>query len=106
MPEESSQPTIPGPEIDNIISDLQVLSEKCKRDIANKFYWSTIYYCSEFNRILAQVKQIFPGRFEDVRDIVIDADALGEIRGGGRHRQIQSHIFLRLMLRLVRSMPV
>jgi len=82
MPEESSQPTIPGPEIDNIISDLQVLSEKCKRDIANKFYWSTIYYCSEFNRILAQVKQIFPGRFEDVRDIVIDADALGEIRGG------------------------
>lgn len=52
--------------IDNIISDLRVLSQKCQRDIDNKFYFNIEYYRNEFNRILTEVKQHQPESFEDI----------------------------------------
>jgi len=79
MPEESSESTIPISSMDNIISDLKVLHEKCERDIATKFDFNIKYYYDEFNRILTQLKHNCPDKFEDVEYIDIKSGLKGRI---------------------------
>ena len=58
--------------MENIIGDLRVLSDKCNRDAVSKFYFNYEYYLTEVNRILVELKQIYPEIFQDI-DMIEDA---------------------------------
>jgi len=58
--------------MNNIISDLKVLSDKCNRDVDNKYPFNYEYYLNEVNRIISELKRIQP---EMVMDISVIEDA-------------------------------
>lgn len=71
MSEESFEPSKSLLSIENMISDLEVLSEKCERDIGKKEIWNTPYYVDEFNSILDQAKKYYPTRCVDISHVEI-----------------------------------
>lgn len=58
--------------MENIIGDLKVLSQKCNRDVDNKYPFNYEYYLAELNCIISKLRQIQPEAFKDI-DPVEDA---------------------------------
>lgn len=53
----------------SIIGDLEVLSEKCNRDVDSKYPFNYEYYLKELNRIIAELSQLNPDVVENVNPI-------------------------------------
>ena len=52
-----------------VVSDLEVLSNKCSRDIENEQSLNAEYYRQEYNRILEEAKKAQPERVADINSI-------------------------------------
>lgn len=52
-----------------VVSDLQVLSEKCSRDIKDKQWVNNELYLNEYNRLLEEAKKAQPDNVADINPI-------------------------------------
>ncbi|MFC1908409.1 hypothetical protein ACFLXD_00815 [Chloroflexota bacterium] len=52
-----------------VLSDLEVLADKCSRDIKNKQWVIAEQYREEYNRILDEVKKVQPALVSDMISI-------------------------------------
>ena len=64
----------------NVVGDLKVLSDKCNRDVDNKYPFNYEYYLRELNRIISELKQIQPKTVEDI-SLVEDASVKSTVSG-------------------------
>jgi len=92
MAREPSKEANSGLDLADILSDLQVLSKSCERDISNDCPWNIPYLRDQFNRILGQLKQLRPEKCQDVSDIRIDGRALGGIARGEADARTGSYL--------------
>lgn len=79
MAEDASEASDLDLDFAHIVSDLQVLSQSCRRDIEKGNPWNVEQRRNEFNQILTRLKQIRPNKCHDISDINADPKVLYEL---------------------------